>query len=575
MKITAVTPVSIGQFLFVEIETDAGITGLGESGTWGHLAASRAAIDTFAEHLLGKDPGPIERHWNLMHRFSHFQGAAINGAIAAIDIALWDIKGKALGVPVHSLLGGPCRDRARVYGHAYGKTADELVENCVALKDAGFNAVGHINPFLDEREDEPFFAPHVAHMSRAVETVRRVREALGAEVDMLLELHRRLTPAEAIDFIPRIEPYLPYWCEDPIRPENPDAMAEVARRVHAPIATGERYASLHDFRALFARDGAGFARVDVALCGGITGARKVAAMAEAHHVMVAPHNPLSPLGLAACLHLAAAIPNFAIQEYTTGFEALKMETSLQLLGSDVVIGVPPMEDGFVAIPNEPGLGVAICARRSGGPPADSASRHHAPAQRRLCRRPVACRATRALSRPMRSARSCAGAAHSTRHSTPHPDWTYLRHATRPSRACCCSRRSAASARSTPSWPGSWTGPCRRAGGRCRTSCVWVSRSSPFSKRLHTLRWRAPSRLCKANGSRPIGGSSTRCCAGQAASWAPSPNWTHPVSTRRTGSGAAGPRPTARHGAGPSPRPIWASRRSISPRSPSRRPVSRR
>ena len=368
MKITAVTPISIGQFLFVEIETDAGITGLGESGTWGHLAASRAAIETFAEHLLGEDPGPIERHWNLLHRFSHFQGAAINGAIAAVDIALWDIKGKALGVPVHSLLGGPCRTHARVYGHAYGKTTDELVENCVALKDAGFNAVGHINPFLDEREDEPFFASHVAHMSRAVETVRRVREALGGEVDMLLELHRRLTPAEAIDFIPRIEPYLPYWCEDPIRPENPDAMAEVARRVHAPIATGERYTSLHDFRALFARDGAGFARVDVALCGGITGARKVAAMAEAHHVMVAPHNPLSPLGLAACLHLAAAIPNFAIQEYTTGFEALKMETSHQLLGSDVVTGVPPMEDGFVAIPDVPGLGVAIAPGAAEGRP---------------------------------------------------------------------------------------------------------------------------------------------------------------------------------------------------------------
>ena len=211
MKITAVRPVSIGQFLFVEIETDAGITGLGESGTWGHLAASRAAIETYAGHLVGQNPGPIERHWNLMHRFSHFQGAAINGAIAAIDIALWDIKGKALGVPVHSLLGGPCRTHARVYGHAYGKTADELVENCVALKDAGFNAVGHINPFLDEREDEPFFASHVAHMSRAVETVRRVREALGGEVDMLLELHRRLTPAAAIEFIPRIEPYLPYW----------------------------------------------------------------------------------------------------------------------------------------------------------------------------------------------------------------------------------------------------------------------------------------------------------------------------------------------------------------------------
>ena len=155
-------------------------------------------------------------------------------------------------------------------------------------------------------------------------------------------------------------------------------MAEVARRVHAPIATGERYASLHDFRALFARGGAGFARVDVALCGGITGARKVAAMAEAHHVMVAPHNPLSPLGLAACLHLAAAIPNFAIQEYTTGFEALKMETSLALLGSDVVTGVPPMEDGFVAIPDVPGLGVAI---------APGAAESRPPIQRPVTMRP--------------------------------------------------------------------------------------------------------------------------------------------------------------------------------------------
>ena len=368
LKITAVTPISIGQFLFVQVETDAGIVGLGESGVWGHLEASRTAIESFARYLVGEDAGQIEHHWNVMHRFSHFQGAAINGAIAAIDIALWDIKGKALGVPVYSLLGGPCRSKARVYGHAYGKTTDELVASCVSLKEAGFNAVGHINPFLDELEGDEFFAPHVQHMNRAIETVRRVRDGLGDDVDMLLELHRRLTPAEAIDFIPRIEQYLPFWCEDPIRPENIDAMAEVAQRVHAPIATGERYASLHDFRSLFARNGAKFARVDVALCGGITGAKKVAALAEAHHVMVAPHNPLSPLGLAACLHVAAAIPNFAIQEYTTGFEALKMETSLRLLGSDVVLGVPPMEDGFVAIPSEPGLGVSIAPDAAEGRP---------------------------------------------------------------------------------------------------------------------------------------------------------------------------------------------------------------
>ncbi len=368
MRIAAVRPLSIGQFLFVRVETDAGIVGIGESGVWGHLEASRSAIETYARHLVGEDAGCIERHWNVMHRFSHFQGAAINGAIAAIDIALWDIKGKALGVPVHSLLGGPCRAEARVYGHAYGKTIAELVANCTALKEAGFNAVGHVNPFLDEDEDRPFFRTHVRNMTRAVEAVCRVREALGDDVDLLLELHRRLTPAEAVDFIPRIERYLPFWCEDPIRPENVDAMARVARRVRAPIATGERYASLHDFGALFARGGAQYARVDVALCGGITGARKVAALAEAHHVQVAPHNPLSPLGLAACLHLAAAIPNFAIQEYTTGFEALKMESSPRLLGSDVVHGVPPMKGGFVAIPRAPGLGVEIVPDAERGRP---------------------------------------------------------------------------------------------------------------------------------------------------------------------------------------------------------------
>ena len=167
---------------------------------------------------------------------SHFQGAAINGAIAAIDIALRDIKGKALGVPVHSLLDGPCRTEARVYGHAYGRMIAELVANCTALKEAGFNAVDHVNPFLDEGEDRPFFRTHVRNMTRAVEAVRRVREALGDDVDLLLELHRRLTPAEAVGFIPRIERYLPFWCEDPSRPENVNAMARVARRVRAPIA---------------------------------------------------------------------------------------------------------------------------------------------------------------------------------------------------------------------------------------------------------------------------------------------------------------------------------------------------
>lgn len=358
MRIIQIESIPIGQFLFARVTTDTGIVGLGESGAWGHQEAARAAIDTFARYLVGEDPDRIEHLWNLMHRFSYFQGAAINSAISAIDIALWDIKGKALGVPVYSLIGGACRTKARVYGHAYGKTIAALVANCVALREAGFNAVGHINPFLDEGEND-YFETHAGKMRKAIDNVCRVREALGADTDMLLELHRRLTPAEAVTFIRSIEDLYPMWCEDPVRPENPDAMALVAERTRVPIATGERFDSIYDFALLFARNGCDFARVDVCLCGGITGSRKIAAMAEAHHIQIAPHNPLSPVGLAACLHLAAAIPNFAIQEYTTGFEALRMESSLRLLGSDVVTGIADVEEGFVAIPSRPGLGVEL------------------------------------------------------------------------------------------------------------------------------------------------------------------------------------------------------------------------
>ena len=359
MKIAEVRPISIGQFLFVRIATDEGINGLGESGVWGHLEASRAAIETFGRYLVGKDAQCIEHHWNVMHRFSYFQGAAINGAISAIDIALWDIKGKALGVPVHSLLGGPCRTKARVYGHAYGGTIDELVGNCVALRDAGFNAVGHINPFLDERAAQPYFKGHVRKMREAIQNVQRVRQAVGEDVDILLELHRRLTPGEAIVFADGIRSLHPMWCEDPVRPENLDSLAEVAEQMRLPIATGERIASLYEFQMLFARGGVHFARIDVCLCGGITGAKKIAAIAEAHNIQVAPHNPLSPVGLIACLHLASAIPNFAIQEFTTGFEAMQMTSSLKLLGADVVVGAPEAEQGFVPIPLDAGLGIDL------------------------------------------------------------------------------------------------------------------------------------------------------------------------------------------------------------------------
>jgi galactonate dehydratase len=359
MKITKVEPLHVGQFMFVRVETDGAITGYGEAGIWGHVEAAGTAIERFAEYLVGRRAFDIEHHWNVMHRFSYFQGLAINSAISAIDIALWDIKGKALGVPIHELLGGPARTKARIYGHIYESTIEAVLEECRRKMEAGFNAFGHINPFLDEGHDKVYFKTHVRKMRDAIDNVHRMREVVGDRVDLLVEIHRRLTPAEAITFAHGIEDTHPMFLEDPIRPEGPDAMARVAGKINIPIATGERFFTIYEFEAILARSACEFARVDVCTCGGITGAKKVAAMAEARHVQVVPHNPLSPIGLAACLQVAAAIPNFAIQEYATGFEAGTFTSTMRHLGHDIVDKVPEPVDGFVDIPSGPGLGMNL------------------------------------------------------------------------------------------------------------------------------------------------------------------------------------------------------------------------
>lgn len=356
--IKSVVPLHVGQFMFARIETEQGIVGYGEAGCWGQIEAAGTTIQRFAEYLVGKSAFTIEHHWNVMHRFSFFQGLVVNAAISAIDIALWDIKGKALGVPVYELLGGACRTKARVYAHIYESTIEAVLEECKVKMAAGFNAFGHINPFLDEG-DKPYFKTHIQKMQDATDNVRKMREVVGDKVDLCIELHRRLTPAEAVTFCNGIADTVPMFVEDPIRPENADAMARVADKLAVPIATGERFATINEFQTHFARNALEFARVDVALCGGITGAKKVAALAEAHNIQIVPHNPLSPIGLAACLQIAAAVPNFAIQEYATGFEGGVFTTSSSHLGSNIVDYVPKPVDGFVDIPTRPGLGINL------------------------------------------------------------------------------------------------------------------------------------------------------------------------------------------------------------------------
>lgn len=363
MKIARVTPYLSDRYLFVEVETDTGLVGAGESGAWGHLEASKAAIEKYAAYLIGQDPAPIELHWHRMHRFGHFRGAAICGAISAIDVALWDIKGQALGAPIHALLGGPTRTRARVYCHVKAATREEMVARCLARRDEGYTAIGHLNPFLDEGRDALYHKSYAQKIGDAVAVVAELRAALGPQIDLCIEIHRRLGPAEAIAFAREIAPFRPLFIEDPVPPSSAEAMGRVADRIDIPLATGERFVSLYEFQAHILRGALSYARVSVGLCGGLTGARKIAALAEAFDVQVIPHNPLSPVALAACLHLDAAIPNFAIQEYPTanpGYDGNgALNGSEALRGARLVDHAPRAEAGYVGIPCGPGLGVAL------------------------------------------------------------------------------------------------------------------------------------------------------------------------------------------------------------------------
>ena len=366
MKITAVEAIPVDRYLFVKVRTDTGITGLGESGAWGFLEASQAAIEKFGRYLVGKDPLRIEHHWQYMYRFAHFRGAAIMGAVSALDIALWDIAGKHFETPVYQLMGGKTRHKARVYYHIVGDTREKLVAGVRAARDAGFTAVGHLTPFLDEDRSVPYFKAHVDKMRDAIQAVAAYREAAGDQVDLCIEIHRRLTPAEAVTLAQGIQEFHPLFYEDPILPDNFDAMGLVANRISVPIATGERLHSIHEFEMLLQRGAVQYVRPDVCMAGGLTHAKKIAAIAEAHYVGVVPHNPLSPVSTAACLQLAACIPNFTIQEYPLG--------ELEPPKSEIVKTPLQLQDGFLTIPDAPGIGIEL---------ADDAAERYPPVPREV------------------------------------------------------------------------------------------------------------------------------------------------------------------------------------------------
>ncbi len=363
MKITKLQIIKANRGVYCKIHTDEGITGLGESGAWGFQDAAAAAMNTFAEYLEGKDPLRIEHHWQFLYRFSHFRGAAIMGALSAIDIALWDIKGKYLGVPVWQLLGGKCRDKVRIYAHVNGRTVEEQIEHALAAKEAGYTALGHINPFLDEPSDTPYSCGSGEMLYKAGERVGLIREAVGKETDLCLELHRRLEPALAISLSGKLEPFNPMFLEDPVRPDNFDAMAQVAATSRIPVATGERIHNIFEFQMLLERKACHYVRASICLCGGISGAMKIAAIAESHHCSLVPHNPLSPVATNAELQLCAAIDNLAIAEYpspdvrSTQDQFMGKKSGLRM--RDMVDHIPAVKDGYVEVPTQPGIGIDL------------------------------------------------------------------------------------------------------------------------------------------------------------------------------------------------------------------------
>lgn len=383
MKIRKVDVIRANRSVFVKIHTDEGITGIGESGAWGLLEASAKELEMFGEYLVEKDPLMIEYHWQYLYRFSHFRGAAVMGALSAIDEALYDITGKYYGVPVYQLLGGKCRNKVRVYNHTAGRTEEELVENAIKGKEQGFTALGHLNPYLDEARDKPFTDNNTSLLYKAERRIAKVREAVGEDTDLCLELHRRLEPGLAVQLSSRLEKYNPMFLEDPIRPDNFDEMARVAGKCRIPIATGERINSYYEFEMLLERGACSYVRASIGVCGGFTGMKKIAAIAEAHHVSLVPHNPLSPVTTNAVIQAAAAIDNIAICEYPNPYAASTADnltgSGVKLRQSDMVDEIAEFRDGYLIVPDKPGIGInlienieekfpfrphAVCTRRN-------------------------------------------------------------------------------------------------------------------------------------------------------------------------------------------------------------------
>jgi len=335
---------------FVVVRTDEGLEGVGEVRMINHTDALVGYLtEAIPNHVIGADPFEIEDLVQRMMRNDYARAGQIAmSGIACLELACWDIVGKALDQPVYRLLGGAVRDRIKTYANGWytvERTPDEFHAAAVRVLERGYRAL-KLDPFgagswelsADERR-------------RSLALVEAVRNAVGAEVEILIEMHGRFTPAEAIRLARELEPFAPSWIEEPVPPDNLKALKKVSDRVSIPVATGERIHVRHEFRELFELQAADVIQPDLTMCGGIGETRKIAAWAESYYLLVAPHNVGGPVSTAAALHLAAVTPNFKIQEHFNDFAEPYVK--------EAAPGNPEVEDGSFPLPRGPGLGVTL------------------------------------------------------------------------------------------------------------------------------------------------------------------------------------------------------------------------
>ncbi|GAB2965576.1 galactonate dehydratase [Streptomyces pseudoechinosporeus] len=338
------------RWLFLRIETDEGIVGWGEPIVEGRAETVAAAVAELSDLLIGTDPRRIEDHWQVLAKGGFYRGGPVlSSALAGIDQALWDIKGRALGVPVYELLGGPVRDRVRVYRWLGGATAGELADSAHQAVAEGYDAV-KLNA-----SDQLRCLDTPAAVRGIVARLTALREAVGWDVDIAVDFHGRFSTGMARRTLPLVEPLLPLFVEEPVLPEFSRDLAPLAAATAVPLATGERLYSRWDFRDVLPT-GIAVAQPDLSHAGGISEVRRIAAMAEAYDVALAPHCPLGPIAFAASLQIDFATPNFLIQEQSLGLHAPHDNPLLSHLVDPAAFHYT---DGHVTLPLGPGLGIEI------------------------------------------------------------------------------------------------------------------------------------------------------------------------------------------------------------------------